>query len=97
MKPLSFALKTTKKTKANEKMLKSVEIFDSNLGDLENEHGEEMEDNLDGYRPNKVKREANKRELTIEEKAKETMEKAKIMIAEAQKKQRELQESMYHN
>jgi len=90
-KPLSFALKK-KSQKSKENKLKSVEIFKSNHDDGESDIDDETKDSLDGYRPNIVQKQSKKIEKNMEEKAKETMEKAKIMIAEAQKKQRMLQQ-----
>ena len=92
-KPLSFALKK-KSQKSKENKLKSVEIFKSNHDDGESDIDDETKDSLDGYRPNIVQKQSKKIEKNMEEKAKETMEKAKIMIAEAQKKQRKLQQGI---
>ena len=94
VKPLSFSLKK-KTAKASESKLPSVEIFKSIHDDCDSDLEEEIKDNFDGYRPNKVKQDSKKRDQTMEEKAKETMEKAKAIIAEAQRKQKELQQSKF--
>ena len=93
-KPLSFALKK-KSQKSNESKLKSVEIFKCSHDDGGSDVDDETIDSLDGYRPNIVKKQSKRIDENMEEKAKETMEKAKIMIAEAQKKQRKLQQGMH--
>lgn len=89
-KPLSFSLKPKKKSQASDNKLKSVEIFKSAQNGSDDEVDVETKDISDGYRPNMVKRGAMKKELTMEEKAKAAMEKAKLMIAESQRKHQEL-------
>ncbi|XP_065055484.1 splicing factor, suppressor of white-apricot homolog isoform X1 [Rhopilema esculentum] len=94
-KPLSFALKTKKVTKAPVVKSKAVEIFKKAEEEAESDEDmEEVATDLDGYRPNFVKKkeESKENEPSMEEKAKDTMEKAKRMIAEAQKRQKELQQ-----
>ena len=93
-KPLSFALRKPI-ARAKENKLKTIEVFKSIHEDCDSDPDEEMQESFDGYRPNKMEKKAGKKDQTMEEKAKETMEKAKMMIAEAQKKQRELQQGMY--
>ena len=95
-KPLSFALKSKKTKKPEVKKIKHVEVFKKE----QEESGSEAEqdaDELDGYRPNKVNNTKSKeenKELSNEEKAKIAMEKAKIMIAAAQRKQEEMKKQV---
>ena len=95
-KPVTFALKSKNKKKPKVKEIKHAEVFKKENEESGSE-GEQDADELDGYRPNKVNnRKSNQenKELSNEEKAKIAMEKAKLMIAEAQKKQEEIKKQI---
>lgn len=93
-KPLSFALKPKKRAGKADSRLKPVEIFNASPDNSDDEVNQDLKDNFDGYRPNIVMKGQIQKDRTMEEKAKETIEKAKMMIAENQRKQKELNKSM---